>query len=387
MPLTGAGAAGAAGAAGGRTVVVGAGITGLAVARELARRGRAVTVLDTSPPGAPVAASGRSLAWLNAFSTEHEDYHRFRVEGLALYRDLALDAAAGRFVHLDGALWWPDREGLDAWPTRRERLQQLGFPVEELTPRQVAARFPEVDASRIEAGLAVLAPTEGWVDLPGLMGVLAAEITSRGGQVVAAPAPVRVLVEGGHGGAVVGVETGRGIALAADDVVVAAGPLTPEVVRESADLQVPVHEEHCLLVRSRPFAGAGRLVLNTPGVSLRPEPDGGVAFDTGWAEGTVTPTDDGFVADEDAVHAVVENARAVLTAGSALEVDRLDLGVKPVPGGDGLPVVGPVPGVRGLFMAYTHSGATNALVLARDLSQAVVGEADVPAFLDPARLA
>jgi glycine/D-amino acid oxidase-like deaminating enzyme len=367
-----------------RVLVVGAGITGLATAGALTRRGHAVTVLDTAARG--TGASDRSLAWLNSFGTTDEAYHRFRVQGLAAYAELARSAAGNGVplgVHLDGALWWPSPEDAGAWPATRERLARFGYPFEELSAQDVRARFPEVAADRLEAGFAVHVPQEGWADLPGLVAGFAAEVEAGGGQLLAVPGPVRLRASSGR---VVGVDIGPGASLPADAVVVAAGGATPGLLARDTGFTIPVDPQTGLLVRSRPFAGAPRVVLNTPAVSLRPEPGGGVAFDTDWPEGTVVLGPEGrATVDEDAVAQVAAAAREVLTAGAGLQVDRWDAGVKPVPA-DGLPVVGPVPGTAGCWVAYLHSGATNALVLAERLAAAVLGEEEVPAFLSTSRL-
>jgi glycine/D-amino acid oxidase-like deaminating enzyme len=71
----------------------------------------------------------------------------------------------------------------------------------------------------------------------------------------------------------------------------------------------------------------------------------------------------------------------VLAGSPRLEPASCGVGLKPVPG-DGEPVLGPVPGVAGCFVAFTHSGATLALVVGELLARQVLGDTESP-LLEP----
>jgi glycine/D-amino acid oxidase-like deaminating enzyme len=364
--------------------VLGAGISGLATARELARRGAQVTVLDTAPRG--TGASDRSLAWLNAFGETLPDYHRFRVESIALHAALP-PAEGGDCVHLDGALWWPSAERAGEWAAARDRLSSWGYPFEELSPEQVGARFAGIDPAALDAGFAVHAPGEGWVDLPGMMSAFAGQVRAAGGRVAAAGAPVRLREAGGRViGVQVGVDAGADV-LDADAVVVASGSATPGLLARDLSFEVPVDVQTGLLARTAPLPGSPGVVVNSPSVSFRPEPDGGLAFDTDWLQQSVRPGGDGtWAVDESAVAQVTDQLRRVLRDGGEVHVTSCAAGAKPVPA-DGLPVLGAVPGTSGCYLAFLHSGATNALHVGQVLADEVLGTGTAPAFLSAARLA
>ena len=67
-------------------VVIGAGVIGAAIAFQLARRGHAVTLLDSH--GIAAGASGRSFGWINASYFLTEAHYRLRLEGIAAHRRL-----------------------------------------------------------------------------------------------------------------------------------------------------------------------------------------------------------------------------------------------------------------------------------------------------------
>ena len=61
------------------------------------------------------------------------------------------------------------------------------------------------------------------------------------------------------------------------------------------------------------------------------------------------------------VEELLAEAAMLLTGNPQLEADWCGIGSKPIPG-DGEPVLGQVDDVAGLYVAFTHSGATLALI-------------------------
>ncbi len=74
---------------------------------------------------------------------------------------------------------------------------------------------------------------------------------------------------------------------------------------------------------------------------------------------------------------LLDEASRVLEGNPQLTAGSYGAGRKPIPG-DGLPVLGPVPGVHGLHVAFTHSGATLGLVVGELLASEITGGASSP---------
>jgi glycine/D-amino acid oxidase-like deaminating enzyme len=68
---------------------------------------------------------------------------------------------------------------------------------------------------------------------------------------------------------------------------------------------------------------------------------------------------------------LLAEASRLLTGDPPLAADRCGIGLKPVPG-DGEPVLGRIEDVAGLYVAFTHSGATLGLIAGELLAYEIV---------------
>ncbi|GAA2720566.1 NAD(P)/FAD-dependent oxidoreductase [Cellulomonas aerilata] len=348
-----------------RVVVVGGGVLGVSTAAHLVDRGADVTLVTDGALGS--GASGRSLSWLNSFAQRSADYHRLRLAGLERYRALAVRAGSPPWLRFDGGLAWAAPGEAQHHREAFEHMRGVGYAAEWVTRDDVAARFPGVDPAAVPDEGAVATPDEGWVDLPSVIDHLGDRVRAGGGQVLTGAGPARVVVTGDRA---TGVRLPSGDVLGADVVVLATGADVPATVA-GLGVTVPDATTPALLVRTRPVAGGLRAVLNTPRVAVRPAPGGALVVDAGWAEREVVARDDGgFDVRDSTVEGLLQEAAAVLS-GPAPEPESWGAGRKPIPG-DGEPVLGPVPGVRGLVVAFTHSGATLGLVAGELLADEVV---------------
>jgi glycine/D-amino acid oxidase-like deaminating enzyme len=344
-----------------RVAVVGGGVLGTSAAAQLASRGADVTLVTDGRLAS--GASGRSLSWLNSAGSYPQAYHRLRMLGLDRYRSFAARADASACIAFDGGLRWGDgvRESFD-------HQQEIGYPAEWLPREEMADRVPGVDPAAVSVEGALLNPAEGWVDLPSLVDELVHDLVDAGGE-VRTDAGRCVLVR--DGGRVAGVRAGAGDLLAADVVVLATGAAVPGSLAELGVL-VPDGTTNALLVRTRPFDHRLRAVLNTPRVAVRPAPGGGVVLDAAWAEEEVVVRGGGtFEVPDSTVEGLLREASAVLEGNPELTAESYGAGRKPIPG-DGCPVLGPVPGIDGLHVAFTHSGATLGLVAGELLAEEIV---------------
>lgn len=344
-----------------RVAVIGGGVLGVSAAHQLARQGASVTLVSDTALAA--GASGRSLAWLNSAATRKAEYHQLRVLGIDRYRTLGARLPGLDWLRFDGGLNW----GAEA-DSMFARQRSVGYQAEWVHPDEITTVAPGVDPAAVPARGAIFNPGEGWVDLPSLIDLLAKELTALGGSVVLDTGPAAVSIAGDR---VTGARTESGLVLDADVVVLATGAAVPDTL---ARLGLPIGDRTpvSVLLRTRPVATGLRTVLNTPRVSLRPTPDGALVLDSGWAEQEVVRHGDGtFEIPEFVVDGLLAEAAAVLTGHPDLPLESVAAGRKPIPA-DGEPVLGPVPGIGGLHVAFTHSGATLGLIAGELLADQIV---------------
>ncbi|WP_138733191.1 NAD(P)/FAD-dependent oxidoreductase [Modestobacter excelsi] len=350
-----------------RVAVVGGGVLGTSTAAQLAARGVDVTLVTDGRLAS--GATGRSLSWLNSAGSYPPAYHRLRMLGLDRYRTFAARDDPRAAIAFDGGLRWGVgvRESF-------EHQRAIGYPAEWLSREDVAGRVPGVDPAAVAAEGALLNPAEGWVDLPSLVDELVHDLVDAGGEVRTGAGRCALVRDGDH---VAGVATGTGDVLPADVVVLATGDAVPGSLAELG-IHVPDGTTNALLVRTPPFDHRLRAVLNTPRVAVRPSPGGGVVLDAGWAEEEVVARDGGtFEVRDSTVEGLLREASAVLAGHPDLIAESCGVGRKPVPG-DGHPVLGAVPAVDGLHVAFTHSGATIGLIAGELLAEEVVSGTPSP---------
>lgn len=349
-----------------RAAVIGGGVLGVATAVHLARHGAQVQLVTEDELSS--GASGRSLSWLNSWGIRSTAYHDLRMQGMQRYRDLAEGGDADHFLRFEGGLRWVSPENLDDLRKAHEHMQHVGYPSEWLSPADVGARVPGVDAAAVPAEGAMLNVAEGWVDLSWLIEQLARELVGLGGVITTHAGVAEAMVEGNR---VDGIATATGDRFNVDAVVVATGANVPTALGR-VGISVPDATPNALLVRTAPVDVALSAVLHTPRVAVRPAPGGRLVMDSGWSEREVMQLEDGsYHVPECVVPELLQEASAVLAGAPALEAEACGVGPKPVPG-DGQPILGRVDGITGYHVAFTHSGATLGLIAGELVADEVV---------------
>ncbi|WP_225027082.1 NAD(P)/FAD-dependent oxidoreductase [Xinfangfangia pollutisoli] len=347
-----------------KTVIIGAGIIGCAIAFQLARRGHAVTVLDAGGIGA--GASGRSFGWINASFHLSEAHFRLRMEGITAHHRLAAQLP-------DAPTSWPgtllfETQG-EALAATEADLARLGYPLQRLTRAQIEATVPALADPPAEA---LLFPAEGAVDPAALARCLLAASGARLWRGVA----VLGLVQ--RAGRVTGVQTAEGV-VGADAVVVAAGTGSPALLAPLG-LDLPMLTRPGLMLATRPLPPALPRILVTPAGEIRQDGAGRILMPTAAGHQGDAAEDVSGLAGAHADRALA-GLQALFPA-LALDWAEVALAFRPVPG-DGLPVIGPA--APGLWLAVMHSGATLAAVAAERIAAEMDGGEDQP-ILAPFRL-
>ena len=128
-------------------VIVGAGIIGLSIAWQLARRSNlSITVLEKGRSIGEGSTGASSAVCRYRYSTD--DMVRFARDGIDTYRQwqafTGLANPAAEFQRT-GVLWMPGSD--TQWSDREHaRMQQLGIPTEVLDDKALAERFPSLNS-------------------------------------------------------------------------------------------------------------------------------------------------------------------------------------------------------------------------------------------------
>jgi glycine/D-amino acid oxidase-like deaminating enzyme len=353
-----------------RTIVVGAGVIGLATAERLAAAGDRVTVVDRGEVGG--GTSRTSFAWLNSNSKVPPSYQRLNVAGVDAYQALVGHPGTEPWLHLDGRIEWavtPDEKATLAGVVETMRVQD--YPVEPITAR--AARGLEPDLRLPDDASVHLWPTEGFVIPQLLVGWLLDRARSSGVEL----APGRQVVAFELDGATVrGVRLADGKSLRADRVVVCAGRWTTDVL-QLAGVDVPMLPAEQgslsmgLLGYSKPVPTRLRRTISTAAMSVRPDGEPGRFVLQGHgldhlAVPGSSPDPAGSIGVE-----LLARVRRVLDGFDAASLAELRVGYRAVPQ-DRVSVVGWAPDVDGLYVIATHSGITLALLLGELAASEVV---------------
>ena len=358
-----------------KVAVVGGGVIGASIAQQLARAGANVILLTENVLAS--GASGRSLSWLNAAGMWREPYHRLRMAGIDRYRTLSAQRPV-RWLRFAGGLAWYPADKAEELRRRHDHEVGHGYDSHLLKPEDVSAHTPGVTAAAISGTGAIWNPGEGWVDLPSLVQFLIKDLVECGGKLVtkAGMCSVRRKAD-----SVMGVATQGGQFIEADAVVLAAGAAVPAMV---ADLGITIPDATPIshLVTSRPVHHPLRAVLNTPRISIRPTPEGALAMDSDWANAHIARAEDGsYRLPEAIIESLLMEASRVLEGEPELAAAWHRIGPKPVPG-DGEPVLGRVDDLDGLYVAFTHSGATLGLIVGELLAYEIITGAAHPMLVD-----
>jgi glycine/D-amino acid oxidase-like deaminating enzyme len=353
-------------------IVCGAGVVGASVAYFLARRGVGVTVVERT--GVACAASGKS----------------------------------GGFLALD----WCDGSPIGplaraSFKLHAELATELGtdYGYRRMDTFMLAAR----ERGTLAGGHRIAAPS--WLDGSG---IVTAELGSQATTAQVTPARfTAALIEGARargarihtgivedvawrGDAACGVVTAGGQTLEGDAVVLAMGPWTGRLAGRlrlpsvyglkgySVTLAAPDVPAHALFVDYR--TADGRALEP----EIFPRPDGEV-YVCGMADPAPLPdSPEGVEVNASSCDTLARAAGRVSVALAAAQITRRQACYRPVTD-DGIPLIGPVPGARGVFVATGHGpwGMLNApatgLAMAELVANGAAKLVDLRPF-DPARL-
>jgi D-hydroxyproline dehydrogenase subunit beta len=373
-------------------VIVGGGVIGCACACELARAGHDVLVLERD--GLAAGASGRNQGLLLPGAAPA--YQPLFREGVARYAELTDGPVPFGFRPVAQLLLAADAAALQHAERQAAVLGRGGLEATRLEPHELLALEPSLAPDllgglRIEGGYVLDPPsaTAAW-----------AESARRSGARIRTHDEVHRLVA--HRGRVTGVVADSGL-VSASTVVSAAGTATRGLVA-TVGVDLPVSGTRGWLLQTEPLPWTVRHVLQEVTEPGPAEIGSGtsavtVAALAGGTEGAPAPERDGFALHQAPTGHAVIGASFATALGDGVEypeavrglacralrycpglagvaVAAAWSGVRPMTP-DGLPLVGPVPGVEGLLVAVGHGshGVMLAPSTARMLGALLAGRA------------
>jgi D-hydroxyproline dehydrogenase subunit beta len=357
--------------------VVGAGIAGSAVARELAVRGVRVVLVDRA--GVSEGTTGRGEGNVLASDKDAGPELELTRHGLHVYDELEARLGEEARIRRKGALIvHPEAATWAAEPARLERLRAAGVVGELLDAGAVRAEEPALDGPLLGASWFA---GDLQCDPARIARALVREAVAAGAELRLGCAVGAIAVERGR---VTGLDTAEGF-VAAGVVVLAAGPWSASLAG-AAGLPLPLEPRKGQLVRLRaPRPGLirhkvvdgsylGSVASGDPGLQVS------TVVETTWEGDVLVGSSRERRGFEDGVDSAVSEAmlaRAARLFGIVAELQIADAwsGLRPwLP--DHLPAIGPSAAVEGLWLATGHEGAGVALgpVTGVVVAQALCGE-------------
>ena len=338
---------------GAKTVIVGGGAWGLSTAYHLARAGETdVLVLERNEgPHEETTSQAAGLVGQIRPTPIMRNAIRYAIDLLSGFEgETGHDPGFRQVGSLIVALT-PER--LASYEEHVVGAGEAGVEARFVDGSEMSRLAPHMDLSRVEGGYFV--PKDGYLEARRCAEALGAAAEDLGAEIRTGTAVTDVRIEGGRA---VGVATGTGF-VEAENVVVTAGPWTGTVARMAGyePAMVPIRHQR---VTTAPVEGvpAHHPVVRVTDTSCYVRPEGG-----GYLYGFFEPHPRSYdpdlprdfrTADIEAPVEVMEEARERLTPVfpilEALPVVEHKRGLTTF-APDGAYLVGPVPGVAGLFAA------------------------------------
>jgi glycine/D-amino acid oxidase-like deaminating enzyme len=347
-----------------RVAVIGCGLIGAAVARELQLRGAQTVVYEARGPGA--GSSGTTFAWVNAHDKTPRTYHELNVAGIQAHLELHARAGPGnQWFFPTGNLAWTDAADDEARLAHiSARLESWGYPVRRMTPTAACELEPDLRvADRVDRLL--FFPSEGYVLPTILLAHLLGDALDRGAE-LRCPALVEAVTLAPEG---VRLQLGNGSVDVVDVAVSCVGRWTAGLMARAghslpmADPDAPGSATVGYLAYTRPTPIRLNRVLTAPRLNVRPDGGGrlvlqGLDLDSA-ADPAVAVAADGSIAQE-----FVFRLSQVVRGAEGVELEAIRVGQRALPA-DGLTVAGHLDESGRLYVVATHSGVTLGPLLGR----------------------
>ncbi|MSQ33638.1 MAG: glycine oxidase ThiO [Dehalococcoidia bacterium] len=324
-------------------IVVGGGAIGCALAYYLSRAGARVTIVEAAHPGAGASSAAAGMLAPLAEADEAGPFQDLGLESLRLFPGLVgeLEEATGIRPDFDrcGILRIATTlEGAAALQSTRERTPQAFQFLEAADLRRLEPTLTP------QALVGTLSIQEAQVSAPRFTQALAGA-ASRRGAVLQSGEPVVGLLRRGE--RVLGVATRQG-ELRAPQTVMATGAWTGTLLGQLLGQPLPIFPRKGQALALGASRAPLRHIVFAEGGYLTPKADGSLLVGA-------TDEDAGFDTDNtvEGIRGLLGFAHVIAPALAHAPIRQMWAGLRPG-SGDGLPLLGPVPGAEGLWVASGH---------------------------------
>jgi sarcosine oxidase subunit beta len=331
-------------------VIVGGGLMGLSAAFHLRRAdpGVRVTVLERFQVGA--AASGASAAGVRVMGRDPAE-RALALESLGRWPELDKDLEGETGYRRGGGLRIAlDEDAQSAAPSWVAEQRADGVPVQVVDAAEARRLAPGV-SPRCLGG--VHCAIDGQADAMATVQAFAAAARRLGAAVHEGVGPTAVVAEGGR---VVAVTRGDGEREPCDVAVVAAGVWSATLLA-GLGVELSVHARPLQMLLTDPAPTTLEPVVSSfnRALSFKQLADGRYLIGGGWPGHIIDEAMNAWRLVEESVQASLEVAREVYPPVAATKLARGWVGLEAFTP-DGLPVLGPLPGIDGLLVATGFSG-------------------------------
>ncbi len=362
-------------------VVVGGGIVGCTSAFYLARKGLKVALVEKASIGC--GTTSNSFAWVNATAKVfNETYHRLNASGHQMYCDLMVEFGEENLgAQPMGALGVVRRSDTGGYAAAQEQarlLETYDYPYAWIGVRELRTMEPHIEFP--DDAEAIFSMSDPYLDAPTFARFMVEQTKALGGTVLENCAALQL--EATDDGEVTGLTTDHGT-LQAPHVLVTSGPETAEVLStltgyDGFAARFPMRKVPGLLVTT-PSTAPHRLVRSVVYMSgaeefhVQTEAGGGLRLGADDIDGRIAEDQSHKNLREAAIDLLRRTKRLIpgFVGEGCIDECRLGVGVRPYPE-DGMSLVGPLPGSKGLHLIATHSGVSLAPIVGSLMAESIV---------------
>lgn len=328
-------------------LIIGGGIIGLSIARELHKFGsREITLVDRADLGREASWAAAGMLAPNAETEAIDDFYHFCSASNALYPQFAGELFEETGIDIEfrqtGTLELAfDDSNAEHLAQKYERQNTAKINVQRLTRKDVLGLEPTI-SPMVVSGLHY--PNDGHVENRKIIDALVAYSRNHGLKVRENTAVSELIEEDGR---IVGARTETG-PIFAGDVILATGAWTSLIKFGKMPSPFDVRPIRGQMLCFRGFGRSIGKVIYGAGAYLVPRADGRVLVGA-------TVEDGGFVkvVTDTGVERLRRSAISTLPLIEKMTIADSWCGLRPF-AADGLPIIGGIDGLKGLFMATAH---------------------------------